>query len=131
MVPDRAGADTRVESVVALSQLRDLPGAPVLEEAWLAARAGEHGYLAGKDAEVIACDALIIPVVTGSADWAVIGQMITLRGLAGAAVRTRQARHRLRLRPRRHRLGAAHRAAPRPVQHPKRPPRRGPLRQHP
>jgi Domain of unknown function (DUF222) len=78
MIPDRAGADTRVESVVALSQLRDLPGAPVLEEAWLAARAGEHGYLAGKDAEVIACDALIIPVVTGSPDWAVIGQMITL-----------------------------------------------------
>jgi hypothetical protein len=67
MVPDRAGADSRVEGVVALSQLRDLPGAPVLEEAWLAARAGEHGYLAGKDAEVIACDALIVPVVVSTA----------------------------------------------------------------
>jgi len=78
MVPDRAGADTHVDTVVALSQLRDLPGAPVLEEAWLAARSGQHGYLAGKDAEVIACDALIVPVVTGSADWAVIGQMIHL-----------------------------------------------------
>jgi hypothetical protein len=78
MVPDRAGADSRVEAVIAFSQLRDLPGAPVLEEAWLAARAGEHGYLAGEDAEVIACDALIVPVVTGGADWAVIAQMIRL-----------------------------------------------------
>jgi hypothetical protein len=78
MVPDRAGADTRVESVIALSQLRDLPGAPVLEQAWLAARSGEHGYLAGTDAEVIACDALIVPVVVGTADWVVIGQMIRL-----------------------------------------------------
>jgi hypothetical protein len=78
MVPDRAGAGTRVESVISLSQLRDLPGAPVLEQAWLAARAGEHGYLAGKDAETIACDALIVPVVTGSPDWPVTGQMIHL-----------------------------------------------------
>jgi hypothetical protein len=78
MIPDRAGADTHVDAHIALSQLRDLPGAPVLEEAWLAARAGEHGYLAGTDAEVIACDALIVPVVVGTADWAVIGQMIHL-----------------------------------------------------
>jgi hypothetical protein len=78
MVPDRAGADTRVDVHIALSQLRDLPGAAVLEEAWLAARAGEPGYLAGKDAEAIACDALIVPVVTGAPDWAVIAQMISL-----------------------------------------------------
>ena len=78
MVPGRAGSDTHVDVHIALSQLRDLPGAPVLEDAWLAAKAGEHGYLAGRDAETIACDALIVPVVTGSPDWAVIGQMITL-----------------------------------------------------
>jgi uncharacterized protein DUF222 len=78
LVPDRAGADTRVDVHIALSQLRQLPGAPAFEEAWLAAMAGEHGYLAGKDAEAAACDALIVPVVTGSPDWAVIGQMITL-----------------------------------------------------
>jgi hypothetical protein len=78
MIPDRAGADTHVDAHIGLSQLRDLPGAPVLEQAWLAARSGEHGYLAGKDAEVIACDALIVPVVVGSPDWAVIGQMIHL-----------------------------------------------------
>jgi Domain of unknown function (DUF222) len=28
LVPDRAGASTRVDTVIALSQLRDLPGAP-------------------------------------------------------------------------------------------------------
>jgi hypothetical protein len=78
MVPDRAGADTRVDVHIALSQLRALPGAPLLEEAFLAARAGEHGYLAGNDARAAACDALIVPVVTASPDWAVIDQMITL-----------------------------------------------------
>ena len=78
LVPDRAGADTRVDVHIALSQLRSLPGAALMEEAFLAAKAGEHGYLAGKDAEAVACDALIVPVVTGSPDWPVIDQMITV-----------------------------------------------------
>ena len=78
LVPDRAGADTRVDVHMALSQLRSLPGAALMEEAFLAAKAGEHGYLAGKDAEAVACDALIVPVVTGSPDWPVIGQMVTV-----------------------------------------------------
>ena len=55
-----------------------MDGASAVEDTWLRARAGEHGYLSGKDAEAISCDALIVPVVTGSPDWAVIGQMITL-----------------------------------------------------
>ena len=78
MVPDRAGSDTRVDVQIPLSALREMPGASAVEEAWLRARAGEHGYLEGKDAEAIACDALIVPVVTGSPDWGVIAQMITL-----------------------------------------------------
>ena len=78
LVPDRAGADTRVDVHMALSQLRSLPGAALMEEAFLAAKAGEHGYLAGKDAEAVACDALIVPVVTGSPDWPVIAQMVTV-----------------------------------------------------
>jgi hypothetical protein len=78
MVPGRAGTDTRVDVHIGLSQLRAMDGASVLEEAWLAARAGEHGYLADKDAEVVACDALIVPVVTGSPDWGVIARMIAL-----------------------------------------------------
>jgi hypothetical protein len=76
MVPDRAGADTRVDVVIALSQLRDMPGAPAMENAWLAAMAGQHAHLAGADAQAAACDAIITPVVTGSPDLAVVDQMI-------------------------------------------------------
>jgi Domain of unknown function (DUF222) len=78
MVPDRAGADTRVDVIIPLSDLLGMDGASVVEETWLRARAGQHGYLTGKDAEAIACDALIVPVVTGSPDWTVISQMISL-----------------------------------------------------
>jgi hypothetical protein len=78
MVPDRAGADTRVDVGIPLSALRGMDGASLVEEAWLRARAGQPGYLADKDAEVIACDALIVPIVTGSPQWGAIGQMITL-----------------------------------------------------
>jgi Domain of unknown function (DUF222) len=78
MVPDRAGADTRVDVTIPLSDLLGLDGASLIEDAWLRARAGEHGYLSGKDAEAIACDAMIVPVVTGNPDWGVISEMITL-----------------------------------------------------
>jgi len=78
MVPDRAGADTRVDVVIPLRDLLGMDGASAVEDTWLRARAGQHGYLAGRDAEAAACDALIVPVVTGSPDWAVISEMITL-----------------------------------------------------
>jgi Domain of unknown function (DUF222) len=78
MVPDRAGADTRVDVIIPLSDLLGMDGASVVEDTWLRARAGEHGYLAGKDAEAVSCDAMIVPVVTGSPNWAVINEMITL-----------------------------------------------------
>ncbi len=66
MVPDRAGADTRVDVIIPLRDLLGMDGASVIEDTWLRARAGQHGYLAGRDAEAVACDALIVPVVTGS-----------------------------------------------------------------
>jgi hypothetical protein len=78
MVPDRAGADTHVTVHVPLSQLREMPGASEMEAAWIAARLGEPGYLIGKDAETAACDALVIPVVTGHADMRIIDQIIEL-----------------------------------------------------
>jgi hypothetical protein len=78
LVPDRAGAGTRVEAHIPVSQLRAMPGAPDLEDAWLRARAGEDGYLAGKDAETAACDAVTDPVVTGHPDMDVIDKMIAL-----------------------------------------------------
>lgn len=78
MVPARAGADTQVIVHVPLSALRDLPGAAELEDAWIRARLGELGYLAGKDAEAAACDALTVPVVTGHADMTIIDKIIAL-----------------------------------------------------
>jgi hypothetical protein len=78
MVPDRAGAGTRVDAVISLAELLQLPGASELQEAWLAALTGEHGYLAGKDAEVAACDAIVSPVVTGHPDLGVVDAMINL-----------------------------------------------------
>ena len=145
MVPDRAGADTQVIAHIPLSELRGRDGASALEAAWIAGRLGGPGYLTGKDAEAAACDALIVPVVTGHPDMTVIDQIIELAltaaghgtgerggtagrrarrgqgaaagGVGGAAVRDRPAGHRLRLRPARHRRAAAHPAAGAPVQH--------------
>jgi hypothetical protein len=78
MVPDRAGADTRVDVTIPLSDLLQMDGASVIEDTWLRARAGQHGYLSGKDAEAAACDALIVPIVTGAPDWDLITEMVTL-----------------------------------------------------
>jgi hypothetical protein len=83
LVPDRAGADTQVIAHIPISQLRRMPGAADLEDAWLRARLGEPGdpgtaYLTGLDAEVAACDALTVPVVTGHADMTVIDKIIAL-----------------------------------------------------
>jgi len=83
MVPDRAGADTQVIVHIPLSQLRDLDGASLIEDAFLRAKLGEPGYLAGKDAEAAACDAMMVPVVTGHADMTVIDTIIELSLAAG------------------------------------------------
>lgn len=94
MVPDRAGADTQAVVHIPLSQLRDMPGAPELEDAWIKAKLGEPGYLSGKDAEVAACDALTVPVVTGHADMTVIDKIIVLAqatGPVGLSASARQA----------------------------------------
>jgi hypothetical protein len=78
LVPDRAGADTQVTVNVSLRDLRAMPGAPGLEEAWVRAALGEGGYLTGPDAEAAACDAMIVPLVTGALDGTVLDQMIAL-----------------------------------------------------
>ena len=90
LVPDRAGAGTQAVVHIPLSSLRDLPGAPGLEDTWIRARLGEDGYLTGKDAQVAACDAQTVPVVTGTLHPPVIDQMITLlRSAAEARDRAR------------------------------------------
>ena len=78
MIPDRAGSGTQAIVHIPISQLRDMPGASGLEDAWIRGRLGEDGYLTGKDAEAAACDALIVPVVTGRADLTVVDTMIAL-----------------------------------------------------
>jgi Domain of unknown function (DUF222) len=85
MVPDRAGADTHVAVHAPLGQLRQLPGAPEREEAWLRGTAGEPGYLLGKDAQAAACDARIVSVVTGTADMRVVDKIIAV-ALAAAGI---------------------------------------------
>jgi hypothetical protein len=87
LVPDRAGADTQVIVHIPIDQLRQMPGAADLEDAWLRARLGEPAdagtaFLTGKDAEVAACDALTVPVVTGHADLSVIDKIISLANAA-------------------------------------------------
>jgi Domain of unknown function (DUF222)/HNH endonuclease len=88
LVPGRAGADTQVVAHIPLSQLRQMPGAQDLEDAWIRARLGEDGYLAGKDAEAAACDAQTVPVVTGAMDDTVIDNMINLARTAAEAGRS-------------------------------------------
>jgi len=78
LVPDRAGSDSRVDVTIPLSALRGMDGAAGVEEAWLRARAGQHGYLEGADAEAVACDALLVPIVTGAPDWDRITARIAL-----------------------------------------------------
>jgi hypothetical protein len=83
LVPARAGADTQAIVHIPISQLRQMPGAADLEDAWLRARLGEGAgpgtaYLTGKDAQVAACDALTVPVVTGRGDMTVIDKIIAL-----------------------------------------------------
>jgi hypothetical protein len=78
LVPSRAGADTQVIAHISLRDLRAMPGASGLEDAWIRALLGEEGYLTGKDAEAAACDAMIVPLVTGTMDAAALDQMIAL-----------------------------------------------------
>jgi hypothetical protein len=85
LVPDRAGADTQVIAHIPLSQLRQLPGARDLEDAWIRALLGRDGYLTGNDAEAAACDAQTVAVVAGTMDPAVIDQMVDLARTAAEA----------------------------------------------
>ncbi len=75
LLPDSAGQATMAQVIIPLSQLRQMDGASGLEQAWIAAQAGQPGWLAGVGAEAAACDAAIVPVVTGTVDWHAVDQM--------------------------------------------------------
>src|SRR3984957_13578924 len=85
-LPDTAGQPTQVQLHVTLDQLRDLPGAADAERSWASARAAADrtpGWVYSRAAaEAYACDAQLIPVVTGHLDPAVL-DAATDRYLAG------------------------------------------------
>ncbi len=68
MLPGRDGQPVHLNVHIDLAELRGLPGASGLEKSWSAARAAVTPgsvYLTGADAEAAACDATVLPVVTG------------------------------------------------------------------
>jgi len=76
MVPARAGQPTQVLVHMTLGQLRGLPGGSAAEGTWAAARASQPGWVTGPDAEAAACDATVVPVVTGHVDWTALDRLV-------------------------------------------------------
>ncbi len=75
MLPARAGQPTQIQVHMSLSQLRDLPSASAAEAAWAAARASQPGWLTGPEADAAACDAAVVPIVTGHIDWTALDRL--------------------------------------------------------
>ncbi|HEV3288017.1 MAG TPA: DUF222 domain-containing protein [Streptosporangiaceae bacterium] len=75
MLPDRAGQPTQVQLHMTLSQLRDAQGASAAEAAWAAARATQTGWVTGPAADAAACDATVVPIVTGHVDWTALDRL--------------------------------------------------------
>jgi len=82
MLPGRAGQPTQVLVHMTLGQLRGIhgaaagtPGAWAAEDAWAAARASQPGWVTGPDAGTAACDATVVPIVTGHVDGAALDQL--------------------------------------------------------
>ena len=69
LLPQSAGTGTLAQVIIPFAALRGLHGASPAEEQWMADNAGQPGWLTGIGAEAAACDATIVPVVTGSVDW--------------------------------------------------------------
>jgi len=96
-LPARGGQPTQVQVHLGLAELRDMPGAAAAERAWVTARTGGRGsgqgrpgWLTGAEAQAAACDATIVPVVTGHIDWSALGRLTGAfeaahPGLSGAA----------------------------------------------
>jgi hypothetical protein len=83
MLPGRGGQPTQIQVHMSLAQLRELPGASAAEAAWAAARVTQPGWLSGPEAEAAACDATVVPIVTGQVDWTALDR------LAGICLATR------------------------------------------
>ena len=93
LLPERAGQPVRIWGHVSLAELRALDDGSVLQQEWIgemAARWAAHraatsqtgsdggAWLNGRSARAMACDATVIPVVTGQIDPAALDDLIDL-----------------------------------------------------
>jgi hypothetical protein len=93
LLPERAGQPVKLWGHVSLAELRALDDGSVLQEQWIgemairwaarraaASQTGSDGaaWLDGKAAGAVACDATIIPVVTGQIDPAALDDLVNL-----------------------------------------------------
>jgi Domain of unknown function (DUF222) len=94
LLPDRAGAATRALVHVALAELRSMRGSSRLEAQWVARAqqdwaghraaasvtgGGDGGaWLNGDAARGACCDAIVVPVVTGQVNPAVLDRLVAL-----------------------------------------------------
>ena len=93
LLPDRVGAATKALVHISFAELRSLRGASKLEGAWVARAqqdwaghraaaaitGGDGGaWLTGNAARGAACDALTVPVVTGTVNPAVLDRLVGL-----------------------------------------------------
>ena len=93
LLPERAGQPVKVWAHVSLAELRALDDGSVLQDEWIgemavrwaarraaASQTGSDGaaWLDGKPARAMACDATIIPVVTGDIDPGALDDLVSL-----------------------------------------------------
>ena len=93
LLPERAGQPVKVWAHVTLAELRALDDGSVLAREWIgemavrwaarraaASQTGSDGaaWLNGKPARAVACDATLIPVVTGGIDPAALDELVDL-----------------------------------------------------
>jgi hypothetical protein len=93
LVPERAGQPVRVWAHVSLAELCALDDGSVLAQQWIgemairwaarraaASETGSDGaaWLTGKPVRAVACDAVVIPVVTGQVDPGALDELVAL-----------------------------------------------------
>jgi hypothetical protein len=93
LLPERAGQPVKVWAHISLAELRALDDGSVLQQEWIgemavrwavhraaACETGSDGaaWLDGRPAEAVACDATIIPVVTGQIDPGALDDLVAL-----------------------------------------------------
>jgi hypothetical protein len=78
LLPESAGQATMAQVLIPFGALRSRPGASQAEQEWIAKQVGRPGWLSGIGAEAAACDAAVVPVITGTVDWQAVDAMADL-----------------------------------------------------